>query len=93
MNSNPLTSMIVGIITLAASWLMASFAIDAGFLNSVIQIVHSLMVDLARQSGDLQAIIILAGRDGQDIAKTITLGSTFFIVWSILGNIIDGAGK
>ena len=93
MNSNPLTSIIVGIITLAVSWLIASFAMDAGFLNSVIQIVHSLIFDLAKQSGDLQAIVIMAGRDGQNIAKTITLGGTFMIVWSILGSIIGGAGE
>ena len=86
--SSFLSTFSASLIMLFASVAITYFAMESGLLNPLTEIIHNIMVGLARESGDFQAIIIVAGRDGWEIAEMFAGAATFFISVSVIGAIL-----
>ena len=85
--SSYLSTISASIFMLFVSVGITYFAMESGLLNPLTEIIHSLMMDLAKGSGDFQAIIIVAGRDGWMIAEMFAAGVTFYISIFAIGAI------
>lgn len=77
--SGSLSAIVILVVCAGITW----FAMGVGMLDPLTEIIHNIIIDLAREFGDLGTLIAVAGQDGWEMAETLAGFATFFVTMSI----------